>query len=425
MSTTTRWPGARPRAASRLVLVLGLLAGLAALLAPPARAQTGMPDPRQMSGIPRPDDNTPDGTVVVRVIRGSFAYNAVGQPVRLVADDGTSKTIQTDQEGHATFTGFAPGVSVMAETDLDGEHLVSDKFPFPQKGGVILMLVGALPKGAASAAPAPAVKAVPGTVVLGPQSRIIMDPGDEKVELYYLLSIVNSRSEPVQPPGTLFVDMPKAGEGTALLEGSDPQATLSGNRVSIPGPFKPGQTIVQVGTVIPVTSGALTVHATLPIAMQELAVVVRQLDNATVKFASPQATRQQEMSNAGQRYIAATGPAVPAGQTITLSLSGLPHHSKVPVTIALVMAIVIGVIGVWAVATAGGAVDDTRRRRLQAQREKLFGELLQIEEQHAAGRLGADRYAARRGETMAHLERIYGQLEDEGVAAGGDQGLAA
>ncbi|HVB38123.1 MAG TPA: hypothetical protein VND92_06270, partial [Vicinamibacterales bacterium] len=69
--------------------------------------------------------------------------------------------------------------------------------------------------------------------------------------------------------------------------------------------------------------------------------------------------------------------------------------------------------------------DETRRRKLEAQRERLFGELVQLEEQHAAGRLGRDKYTARRSEIMARLERIYGQLEDEGVAAGGDQGLAA
>ncbi len=420
---------ARLRAAGRCaaqaaVLLAGLMAALV-VLAPPVHAQMQMPDPRQMSGIPRPDSHTPDGTVVVRVIRGSFDYNAVGQLVRLVADDGTSKSVKTDEEGHATFTGFAPGVSVTASTDLDGEHLVSDKFPFPQKGGVILMLVGKLPKGTLPAT-TPEAKAIPGTVVLGPQSRIIMDPGDEKVELYYLLSIVNNARAPVMPPSTLIVDMPSEGQGTALLEGSDPQATVKDNRVTIPGPFKPGQTIVQVGTVLPVTSGDLNVKVKLPVSLESLAVIVRKLGESDIKFTSPQAAAQQDLNNNGQQYIAATGPAVPAGQTITLSLSGLPHHSEVPVTIALVLAIAIGLIGVWAVAGARTTGrDEARRRKLEAQRDRLFGELVQLEEQHAAGRLGHDKYTARRSEIVARLERIYGQLEDEGVAAGGDQGLAA
>ena len=61
-----------------------------------------------MSGIPRPDPNLQDGSITVRVIRGSFANNVVGHPVELRAGD-TVSTVDTDAEGRATFASLSPG----------------------------------------------------------------------------------------------------------------------------------------------------------------------------------------------------------------------------------------------------------------------------------------------------------------------------
>ena len=52
-----------------------------------ASGASAQPDPRQMSGIPRPDPNLPDGQITVRVIRGSFANNVLDHPVDLRAGD--------------------------------------------------------------------------------------------------------------------------------------------------------------------------------------------------------------------------------------------------------------------------------------------------------------------------------------------------
>ena len=42
-----------------------------------------MPDPKQMSGIPRPVTDLPDRAISVRVIRGSLSNNIANQPVEL------------------------------------------------------------------------------------------------------------------------------------------------------------------------------------------------------------------------------------------------------------------------------------------------------------------------------------------------------
>ena len=60
-----------------------LLALLLAVLciASPGWAQVGMPDPRQMAGIPRPVDDLPDGAISVRLIRGQMSNNIPNHPV--------------------------------------------------------------------------------------------------------------------------------------------------------------------------------------------------------------------------------------------------------------------------------------------------------------------------------------------------------
>ena len=51
-----------------------------------------MPDPKQMSGIPRPVDDLPNGAISVRLIRGSLSNNLTGHPVDLhVGSQGASR----------------------------------------------------------------------------------------------------------------------------------------------------------------------------------------------------------------------------------------------------------------------------------------------------------------------------------------------
>src|SRR6476661_8565375 len=108
----------------------------------PGFAQGGfaMPDPKEMSGIPRPVDDLPNGAISVRLIRGALSNNIVDHPVKLVAG-GKELTVKTDDGGRAQFNDVPPGSTVKAVADVDGEHLESREFPAPTRGGIRLMLV--------------------------------------------------------------------------------------------------------------------------------------------------------------------------------------------------------------------------------------------------------------------------------------------
>jgi hypothetical protein len=64
------------------------------------------------------------------------------------------------------------------------------------------------------------------------------------------------------------------------------------------------------------------------------------------------------MAAEGQTYIVGQGGGIPAGGSVTLTLSGLPHRATWPRNIALVLAAAILGAGVWG---AAGGPKTTRR----------------------------------------------------------------
>jgi hypothetical protein len=391
------------------------LAFFAALvIATPLFAQGGfqMPDMKSMSGIPRPVDDLPAGSISVRLIRGSLSNNITGHPVDLHVG-GKVQTVKTDENGRAQFDKIPAGAAVKATADVDSEHLESQEFTAPAQAGIRLMLV-ATDKNAAPATQ-PGAAPISGQVVISNQSRIVLEPGDEAVNVFYLLDIENTARVPVNPTTPFAFDLPKEAVGSGVMEGSTPQATLNGRRVQVQGPFAPGHTFLQVGMSLPSTSGSVAITQAFPANVQSLAVVAQKVGNAVLS--SPQITTQREMPADGQTFIAATGGAINAGQPISLTLSGLPHHSGAPRTIALLLAMGIAFVGVVAAGKTpapepGRAAE---RKRLLARREKLLNELAKLEADHRNGRADDRRYAVRREELVAALEPVYGALDsDEG-----------
>jgi hypothetical protein len=366
-----------------------------------------MPDPKQMSGIPRPVDDLPKGAISVRLIRGELSNNIAGHPVDLHVGSGV-RTVKTDEAGRAQFNDVPPGTTVKATADVDGEHLESQEFPAPAEGGIRLMLV-ATDKAKAAAAAAPAVT---GHVVIGDQSRIVMQPREEAVEVYYLLDIANSAKSPVTTATPFEFDMPEGARGCGVMQGSSPQAVVNGAHVTVQGPFAPGSTFVQVACEVPAESGEAEIEQRFPAALERLAVVVKKVGET--KLRSPQLKEQRELPSQGDVFIAATGGAVAAGQPIELAVGGVPHHSAAPRRIALGLAMGIALAGVWA---AGRATEDrtaraAERKRLIARRDKLFNELVRLEQERRAGR-DDRRHATRREEVLGSLEQIYSALDGD------------
>jgi hypothetical protein len=279
------------------------------------------------------------------------------------------------------------------------------------------MLV-ATDKTAGGAAAPGAPQAQAGTVVLGDQTRVIIDLADESLQVYYLLDIENSARAPVNPSKAFLLDMPTGAQGTTIVGGS-PKAVARGPRVTVMGPFPPGQTPVQAAFAFPYTSGEVSFSQTLPVAVTSVAVLMKK--TGEMSLTSPQLPAVQEREFEGEKYVLAQGTSLPAGGTLTINISGLPHHSPVPLRIALTLAIAVAGIAFWgATRVPRQPGSGARVKQLSSKRERIYAELLKLEQQRRAGTADPARYGERRSALIAQLERVYRDLDAES-----GQGLAA
>ena len=403
----------------RIFLGLGIwLLGFSVL-----SAQINMPDPSLIHGRAIPAGDLAPGTVTVRVVREAIGNNITGQDVRLTVN-GQARTAATDAEGRAEFPGLTPGAEVRADATVDGEALTSNSFTVPASGGLRVILVAGMKNAAArkeqEAAAAAAAPPVKGTVVLGPNSRVLMEFRDDTLRVFYILDIVNNARARVDIGGPVILQLPEGAAGASTLDGSSPSATVSGDVVTVVGPFASGLTSVQIGFQLPYTRANVTVEQTWPVALEQLSVAIERIGD--VSISSPQFSTVGDVTapETGTPFLLASGNAMPAGSTLTMELSNLPVHSSTPVYTALSIAGLVIAGGLWIGFRGRGRGDDAAGR-LAERREKLLAELAALEERRRRrGSLsGSDE--ARHQRIVAELEQIYGELDhvDPGPQGGG------
>jgi hypothetical protein len=323
---------------------------LLAVLAGPVAAQINMPDPKQISGVPLPASDVATGSVSVRVIRGSFANNVAGQAVEFTVD-GKTRTVKTDDSGRALISGLALGAHLKAATVLDGKRLESQDITIAGTG-LRVVLVGIDPeeeKRVAEDARLAAGPAVKGLVVLGPESRIITQLTDDRLDVFYVLQILNSARTPVDIGGPLMLDLPTEARGAALMDPSPKTATVTGAHLTVTGPFPPGPTIVNLAFELPFSGASVRLDQRWPVALQQVLVLVPQTGGiGGIDVQSPALTERRTASDQGQPLLVETGPGLAPNADLALEITGLPHHAVWPRDLALVLAGAILSIGIWA-----------------------------------------------------------------------------
>jgi hypothetical protein len=324
------------------VLLVAFIASVA-----PAVAQQAMPNAREMSGVPLEVAELPQGTLSVRVIRGGFDKNIVGQAVEFTID-GKKRVEKTDESGRTQVTGLRPGTKVTVVATVDAERLESREITIGNSG-IKVALVATDPdatKRAAEDARLAAGPAVKGTVVLGPQSRFIAELNDDQLNIFYLIDILNTARTPVDIGGPVLIDLPREARGAGLREGSTPQATVTGTRVTVTGPFAPGPTSLQVGFGLPFNGDHALLRQKFPVPLESLNLIVSQPGGIAIK--SAQIANMRTVTDQGATWIAAVGPTIAAGQTFDLEITGLPHHATWPRNVALGLSGTVIAIGIWA-----------------------------------------------------------------------------
>jgi hypothetical protein len=376
-------------------------------------ASAQMPDPKAMSGVPLPVGDLSPGTVTARVIRGQLSNPVDGATVELTGA-GDAKTAKTDNSGRATFTGIAPGTRVKTRVTIDGQAIESQEFVVPTAGGMRVMLVATDPnavKQAAEDAQLAQQPPVSGTVAFGSESRFVIEIGEDALNVFNMLQITNTGKRTVKTAAPLVFDLPKGAVGVGMMEGSTPSAVAAGSRVTVNGPFPPGNTVVQFGYSMPLGDDTIALAQTLPAALPQVSLVVQKI--GSMQLASPQLAQRREMSADGNTYIVAEGGALKAGDTLSLTLSGLPSRPTWPRNAAVALAVAILAAGAYSASLRPRTAEPPARQHLQSRREKLFAELAALEAQRRKGAIDADTYAARRESLVTALEDLYRGLDRE------------
>jgi hypothetical protein len=347
-----------PRArgwASRLAITLLVTCtaaiGVALVLGRPVAAQM---DIRQASGVPLPAADLPVGTVSVRVVRDSFANNLPDVDV-VFTIDGRTTTVRTDAAGRAQVEGLKAGARVQASASVEGRRLETQPVVIEASGIRFVLVAGdGTAAGGAAGASAPgsvgassAGPAVPGRVSFGPESRVVADFEDERLNVYYVLQIVTGSSSPVDIGGPLTIELPRGARGASIIaEGTTAKATANGPRVIVAGPFGPGASNVSLAFELPFSGDTAQLEQQWPVDVERLTVFglkTGSLDLASPQFASKQATNEQ-----GQPLVIGFVNAIPANQPLRVAISGLPHRSVWPRNTALALGGVITLAGIWA-----------------------------------------------------------------------------
>jgi hypothetical protein len=272
----------------------------------------------------------------------------------------------------------------------------------------------------AEEAAAPAVK---GTVVFGGATRVVMEFRDDRLQMFYMLDIVNNARNRVDIGGPLIIQLPTGAGGASTMEGSSPSASVNGDVVTVLGPFAPGSTPVNIGFVLNYTDPEVTIEQTWPAPLEEVTVAIERIGSTSMT--SPQFSETREVAAGdGTPYLVASGPGLAANGTLTVQLANLPVHSRTPVYVGIGLAAAVAAFGVW-LGFGGRRKDEDLRRRLVQRRDTLLGELARLEERRQRDALDA-KGVARRQRLLGELEQIYGELD--GVHSGprgGGEGIAA
>ena len=294
-----------------------------------------MPDPKQMSGIPRPVDDLPNGAVSVR----ADSRRAVEQHRRITRSSCTSaaksRTVEDRRErARAVRRRCPPGATREGggrSSTASGSSRRSSRRRRRAASGCCWSRPTRRKERAAAAASAPAVTGH------GRHRRAdrasSSSRGEETVErLLPARHRRTTRAAPVNPPTPFVFDMPAGAHGHAASWRArrrrrrvERHARASCRAVSA------GQhASCRSARELPASGGASTSTQRFPRRFEQLAVIVKKVGDTTLRVAA--ARRAAGDAGATARlYIAGAGGAGRRGPAARAARStGLPHHSPTP-----------------------------------------------------------------------------------------------
>jgi hypothetical protein len=252
------------------------------------------------------------------------------------------------------------------------------------------------------------------------RARLIVEVGEDSLQMMEELIFKNTSDKAFDPGNEgLLIPLPLGFEGAKEIEGSVPLDLRAGQGAAVRAPISPNSgamfaTRVRVGFVLPAGgSPDVEVKQKLPFGLEGALVLVPANTHLTVE-ASGLRERPAQADAQGNSVKLYELDAIPPGGTLSLTVKGLPaldHKGRNIAGALCLLLIVAAVIASPRPTKVAHAVANAAQ--LTERREKLFGELVALEQQRRQGRPEGKRDAGleeRRQELVSKLEHVYREL---------------
>ena len=318
---------------------------------------------------------------------------------------------KSDAAGRVRWTGLTTGETAgyVAVTEHEGLRLGTQPFRMPETNGLRGQIV-ALKRAGDSR-----------VLTLDPRSKIIVDLREDAIQVMLAL-LVRNTSQEVFDAGEegLAFPLPDGAVGAQELGGGEPLDITAGQAVRLKSSIPPdsGATFVtqmRFGYVIPADGdSSLELGQIFPVALPDPFILVPAKTGLTLEGGGLKRLKD-EADNQGEKIHAYAVPAIGAGGMLRLRVLGIPARDSTGRTVAGILCLLLlGAAAVLAAPRGAGDKLAAERDSLARRREKLFEELVALEQQRRgnpdppAGTNG--RLADRRKDLVGKLEIVYRDL---------------
>jgi hypothetical protein len=272
-----------------------------------------------------------------------------------------------------------------------------------------------------------------------------VDDTQLRIQARYMLQ--NFLGGPWDPGAAgLPLPLPLGSTGAQTADESGRVKIEPGKGILWKGILPPGQTELDTAYGMPITDGSATFVMNAPLGLFQSTLVVEHTAGSAITSVTvdvPAGTRaippipmpEKEADN-GRKFYVAENVTVPAGATLTFTVSGLPQHpasqrygrivAGIAVLLMMICALAVTIFdpfGKRAAAKAaaapaeGGRTGTGRRKELTTRKEQLFDELVALERKRAAQQIDEDRYELSRQSVVSKLTLVLRELDQLDAAA--------